>query len=64
MGKGKGINHCNGCLTHYGPSPELNCQYLPFNKDGECPCSKCIVKMICSQTCDWWRKWTKQKIQC
>jgi len=44
--------HCEGCNDKCGtPMRRLNL-------DGSCPCSVCIVKMICnSDGCEKWEKW-------
>jgi len=46
--------YCKGCYTLsyvYLYGPKLECTYVRYNKDGQCPCTKCIVKMICQQGC-------------
>jgi len=45
--------YCEGCLTSYfvvGNDAHL-CGNSAYNKNGECPCSRCIVKMMCEELC-------------
>lgn len=39
------ISHCRGCRTY--EFEDLLCN-IKYNKDGSCPCTNCIVKMICT----------------
>ncbi len=41
--------NCNGC--------HLECQTPAGNKDGSCPCTNCLVKMMCDDPCESWEKW-------
>jgi len=43
------INHCEGCLTT--TSKTTYCTFIFYNNEGQCPCSKCIVKMMCERAC-------------
>ena len=49
------MNYCEGC---FGLDPvflvlaEGACIYSRFNKYGECPCSTCLVKMMCNNLCE------------
>ena len=44
--------NCSGCLTYtgyiYGTDPI--CIMTEENR-GDCPCAKCIVKMMCDEAC-------------
>jgi len=42
---------CEGCATHH-----MRCILEKYNK-GDCPCSKCIIKMICCKICDNFLAW-------
>ncbi len=41
--------NCNGC--------HLECQTPEWNKDGSCPCTCCIIKVMCGDPCEIWEKW-------
>jgi hypothetical protein len=46
--------YCDGCLTFGG----FGCKHSKFNKTGQCPCTNCILKMVCDSPCikfDLWR---------
>jgi len=50
------LKHCFGCVkltdVRYSPPDAIRkCVYLMPNSNGECPCSHCIVKMMCSMRC-------------
>jgi len=45
--------HCKGCLT-YGEKYD-KCEgsiASLFNLKGKCPCSNCLVKMMCRKSCN------------
>ncbi len=44
--------HCFGCRAYYTESEEIQCAFKFSNIDGSCPCTNCIVKVICNQICD------------
>jgi len=52
------MNNCKGCTTRENiGSPKYlafgaACPYIERNKDGACPCTKCIVKTMCHECCD------------
>lgn len=46
--------HCDGCLYN---NSGTGCYRRYRNKDGSCPCSICIIKMMCRTTCDAWHSW-------
>ncbi len=31
-----------------------------YNRDGSCPCTVCIVKVMCYTECDLWYKWSEE----
>jgi len=41
--------NCNGCGTE--------CEMIEFNKDRSCPCTQCLVKIMCENICEGWEKW-------
>lgn len=52
--------YCKGCITYIVNNRDaltnnddpIICSYTNHNKDGKCPCSSCIIKMMCEITCD------------
>jgi len=56
--------HCKGCITfkvehtlRLNSTHVLTCNFSYFNKDGRCPCVKCIIKMMCMTTCQAMSNW-------
>jgi len=41
------MDYCDGCLDY-----QNNCPVKRNNRIGNCPCTECIVKMICDNPCD------------
>jgi hypothetical protein len=69
-------NICPGCVTYvevekitremeengYKDSPQ--CTIEPYYKGKFCPCSRCIVKMMCEDMCEElinWKQWTRDR---
>ena len=55
-------NYCEGCISYsfIGNDrihPQL-CNYSYFNQDGKCPCTSCIVKVMCTDVCDKYKDFT------
>ncbi len=48
-------NHCEGCSHYRAYRNKASC--VDYNKDGSCPCTICIVKLMCNNTCDNWETW-------
>ena len=51
--------HCKGCsATFYNDALDsmFVCNYTQHNK-GQCPCTECIVKMMCTNTCNSFMIW-------
>ncbi len=46
-------NPCRGCAAIDGIG---SCD--SYNENGECPCTECIVKTMCLETCEKLRDWT------
>jgi hypothetical protein len=47
--------HCEGCLSHIyflEKGEVIYCTLKEYNDEGQCPCSRCIVKMICEHACN------------
>ena len=45
------MDYCKGC-TIYNPEDDNDqCNYASTNNEGACPCSHCIVKVICWEMC-------------
>jgi len=56
--------HCFGCVkltnTHRSPTEiKRSCVYLIANPNGDCPCTVCIVKMMCKANCSPLRSYYK-----
>lgn len=47
------MEHCKGCLSYKidVDGEEYHCHESQYNDVGQCPCSKCIVKMMCDVPC-------------
>ena len=56
------MNYCEGCLAYtYSDGSEMVCCYeSKYNINGECPCVKCIVKMMCLSICDDYKEFRKK----
>ena len=48
---------CKGCITDHYETGTHHCYWDYYNKDGTCPCSNCLVKMMCNEACDEFEKW-------
>ena len=56
----KGKDFCEGCKTL-----KIKCSCTPGdilfrNADGECPCTHCIVKMVCKVTCNDYKRFMRR----
>jgi len=54
-GKGGRMNkHCKGCPTYLSKIGEksLECLLSFFSENAECPCTSCLVKPVCTKSCD------------
>ncbi len=50
------IKYCEGCaIRGYTHSPCWMKEQK--NKDGDCPCTECIIKTSCSKMCDKFFQW-------
>jgi hypothetical protein len=36
---------CKGCFT-------ISCNFYGYNHTGDCPCTDCVIKMMCNTPCD------------
>ncbi len=43
-------SNCYGCIS-------MCAGKYSANDDGSCPCTLCLVKMVCGAICDKWNKW-------
>lgn len=41
---------CKGCFTY--SNCDLQCSIKPITNGIRCPCSTCIIKMMCNEPCD------------
>jgi len=49
------VDYCKGCATYKVKNSSdklIPCSYLPDNIDGNCPCTECIIKVMCEHMCD------------
>ena len=46
---------CEGCLYY-----DENCGTIPQIDNSVCPCVSCLVKMVCTHTCDEWLNYTQE----
>ena len=46
--------HCLGCSSS-SPNPQALCRAI--NNDGSCPCTNCIVKVMCVDECSPFEDW-------
>lgn len=48
-------NHCIGCSAYIRSVSVLGetnyCSFRSDNSNGTCPCTECIVKVMCNDTC-------------
>ena len=51
------MNYCEGCETYLNKKGYSDCSFHKDNQDGSCPCSQCIVKMMCQIPCDPYEDW-------
>ena len=54
--------HCQGCRASgekvLNPhSSNLICLVAAYNINGDCPCTKCLVKTMCKDICDKFNLW-------
>jgi len=52
------MDYCKGCfVVDY-------CNYPEYNKNGVCPCTNCLIKMVCNdddiELCDEWKHPTEE----
>lgn len=60
------LDICGGCLTYESSKSSCNFAYVRYDKGVlVCPCSKCLVKMICVTVCERLKKHrNKIKLMC
>jgi hypothetical protein len=42
---------CKGCLTYDREIP-TRCPVISSNREDECPCPICLIKMMCELSCE------------
>jgi len=57
--------NCRGCATYEDVRQGVDrsliyCSYRIVNKDGRCPCTKCVVKVMCETACVVYNKYVKK----
>ena len=43
---------CRGCIIYETTGGPTSCDVANANRQMECPCLECVVKMICRETCE------------
>ena len=49
--------YCEGCTVYINESTMIQ-SCMPYNKTGQCPCSTCIIKIMCKVPCELLEDWT------
>ena len=54
-------NKCDGCKTYESEieSQKVFCRFAKFNQMGDCPCTNCLIKMVCIHGCIRIEEWTE-----
>jgi len=52
--------YCEGCPMYIKNDLLLGCENSERNDQGECPCSHCIVKPMCDDSCIDFDDWDAQ----
>lgn len=45
-------DYCKGCYSNVASMCDHYCSYTKYSPNAECPCSECIVKVMCNDPCD------------
>ena len=53
------VDYCEGCETYLTKGGYNDCSFHVDNQEGTCPCSYCIVKMMCKIPCDPYEEWVR-----
>lgn len=54
--------YCEGCRSYAGID-SMYCSYMKFNQNSKCPCTLCIVKMVCLKACQDWKQFKKRSYE-
>jgi len=55
--------HCKGCATfNLIDDPNLQVDCPDSNYEGNCPCTECVVKVMCLLECDDYKIWTTNNV--
>ena len=56
--------YCKGCCVYMpdGDPHDIGCTLFDSNNKGQCPCSKCIVKVMCEEPCEDYEQFRKSFI--
>jgi hypothetical protein len=56
---------CKGCYTFLKDLtlPDPGCAHNHFNLNGECPCTECIIKVMCSESCSDYDAFSKSAME-
>jgi hypothetical protein len=45
--------YCEGCCVYKRVDPDdVACRHILQNDEGQCPCTKCIIKVMCEEPCE------------
>lgn len=45
-------NYCEGCYSYEEEYQDEHCDAIAFNTEGKCPCTECLIKVMCKMGCD------------
>ena len=54
--------YCDGCGVLFNEIDDEFCDFYKDNEDGDCPCTECIVKPMCYDSCEAFIEWTYNPI--
>jgi len=56
------VSYCEGCSSYWNGSDTCN---LSYNNKGEgtCPCTECIIKIMCSDPCEVYIEYNTKKCE-
>ena len=46
------VNYCEGCFSLTFNEFLDECKFCAYNPEGQCPCTHCIIKVMCDVQCD------------
>jgi len=55
-------NECEGCVI-YNTEKGLSCPLIEYNEHINCPCRKCLIKVMCTTSCDEFIEYRKRSLK-